>query len=164
MYGRWEQGDVCLTLPSDSALYAMGEFDRVLMLNSSSPFSQTVANNTVRLNFTGVVERVFWIENGAVVEGAIPTINDVGLLTWPTDLNAHAIAVDGIGYGPNQMAMDGIIPTALQPPNGRQFSISGRKIPEYFCFTELSQDRAHHHGAALPRKIVLRRFDLYGRQ
>ena len=40
----------------------------------------------------------------------------------------------------------------------------GRKNTEYFvALSSMVQDRAHHHGAKLPRKCVLRRWDLYGR-
>lgn len=165
MSGMWEQGDVVLTLPSDSALYAMGQYDRVLMLNSSVSFSQPVADTNAKLNFAAAyVERVFWIDNGVLVEGAIPTVASDGSLVWPTALLPQTIAADGIGYGPNQMALDGILPSVLMPPAGKQFSISGRKVPEYFCFSELAQDRAHHHGSALPRRVVLRKFDLLGRR
>lgn len=165
MSGMWEQGDVVLTLPSDSAMYAMGQFDRVVMLNSSVSFSQTVANSTTPLNFTAAdVERVFWIDGGVLVEGAIPTVNPDGTLVWPSAILPQTIAADGIGYGPNQMALDGILPTVLMPPSGKQFSITGRKFPEYYCFSDLAQDRSHQHGSALPRRVVLRKFDLLGRK
>jgi hypothetical protein len=49
------------------------------------------------------------------------------------------------------------------PPDGAQIALTGRKRPEYFCLQEFPQDRAHHHGRDLPRRVVLRRFDLFGR-
>jgi hypothetical protein len=49
------------------------------------------------------------------------------------------------------------------PPAGVQFSVTGRRQQEYYIFRDLPQDRAHHGGAALPRRVVARRFDLFGR-
>ena len=46
---------------------------------------------------------------------------------------------------------------------GSQYSISGTRYSEYFVWDELPGDRKHHYGARLPRKLVLRRFDLFGR-
>ena len=37
--GMYEAGDVVVTLPSDSPIYALGEFDRVQFTQSSEPFS-----------------------------------------------------------------------------------------------------------------------------
>jgi hypothetical protein len=139
MMGMWEQGDVVLTLPSDSALYPMGQYDRVAMMNSSSPFSQTMADSTKKLNFAvSEIDRIFWIAAGHLVEGGIPNVGTDGALTWQA------------GQTP--------------PPSGQQFSITGRKVPEYFCFSDIAQDRAHQHGSALPRRVVLRKFDLLGRK
>ena len=35
-------------------------------------------------------------------------------------------------------------------------------MPEYYCFQEIPIDRPEHSGAALPRRVALRRFDLFG--
>ncbi|MCK7579808.1 MAG: hypothetical protein MZV65_31715 [Chromatiales bacterium] len=43
------------------------------------------------------------------------------------------------------------------------YTLAGRAYPEYFCYGDFPQDRAHHHGEPLPRKVVLRKFDLFGR-
>ena len=43
------------------------------------------------------------------------------------------------------------------------YSMTGRRLPEYICYHDFPQDRAHHSGARLPRKVVLRKFDLLGR-
>lgn len=139
-FGMWENGDVVLTIPSDSPLYAMGEFDRVVMTNSSQPFSMNRTRGVNdRLDFMKVlqIDRVFWKDqDDNIVEGGIPVVDEDGNLSWP----------------------DGGAP---QP--GTQFSITGRKQPEYFCFQEFPQDRAHHFGADLPRRVVLRKWDLFGR-
>lgn len=136
-FGQWESGDVVLTLPSDSPLYAMGELDRVVMLNSSQPFSVNMTRGfNDRLRYpTERIDRVFWKDaNEAIVEGGIPTVSGSGELTWSSG----------------------------EPPAGTQYSITGRRRPEYFCFKEFPQDRSHHSGLDLPRRVVLRRFDLFG--
>lgn len=126
-----------LSLPSNSPVYAMGENDRVIMTDSSVPFSTTrTRTGTESLVFpVSSIDKVFWLVAGAMVNGAIPTVSAAGLLTWASG----------------------------GPPSGAQYSITGRKNPEYFMFASFPQDRAHHGGAKLPRLVVMRLFDLYGR-
>jgi len=136
-FGLYENGDVVLTLPSDSALYAMGEFDRVIFNDSSVPFSIKLIRGDEALPFVVVkFDRVFWLdENDQIIEGEIPDVSDDGRLSWATS----------------------------EPPLNTQYSITGRKRPEYFCWGDFPQDRAHHGGAALPRRVVLRFFELFRR-
>lgn len=135
-FGLYEDGDTVVTIGSDSPLYEIGQFDRVAMLNSSQAFSANYLRGEDALLFVPLqIDRVFWIEGESVVEGSIPAINLDGTLAW------------GAGA----------------PPLGVVYSMSGRRRPEYFCFNELSQDRAHHGGSPLPRRVVLRKFDLLGR-
>lgn len=137
-YGLWESGDVVLTIPSDSPLYAMGPFDRVVFTDASEPFSisMTRGDNDV-LRFPVVaIDRVFWLNgSGAIVEGGIPTVSTAGVLAWATG----------------------------EPAAGTQYSITGRQRPEYFMFQEMPSDRAFHSGAALPRRVALRKYDVYGK-
>lgn len=137
-FGLYQDGDVVLTVPSDSPLYAMGEYDRATMLHSSEPFSFGLTRGqNDQLWFAAVsVSRVFWLDdNRQIVEGGIPTIAADGTLTWE----------------------------AGEPPAFKLYSITGRRRPEYFCYRDFPQDRAHHSGRELPRKVVLRKFDLLGR-
>lgn len=140
-FGLWEQGDVVVSLPSDSPVYAMGQFDRVRFLDSSRPFSSVLthrdAGDTLGPGVT-VIDRVFWLDQDeAIVEPALPALDTVtGNLDWSG---------------------------TTAPADGQQFSVTGRRQPEYFCWGEYPQDRAHQHGDALPRRVVLRRFDLFGR-
>lgn len=136
-FGLWEAGDVVVSIPSDSALYAMGEFDRVVFTDSSEPFSITLIRgdlDTLRFQVASI-DRVFWLAGDTVAEGGIPTVSAAGVMTWATG----------------------------EPQAGAQYSLTGRKRPEYFCFGEFPQDRAHHGGLSLPRRVVLRKFDLFGR-
>jgi hypothetical protein len=139
-FGLYESGDVVCTLPSDSPVYAMGEFDRVVFTQSSIPFSEVLVNDAPRLRgVVATIDRVFWASEdlSAPVEGAIPEIGEFGALEW----------LGGVGA----------------PPAGASFTVTGRRRPEYFSFKDYPQDRAHHGGLDLPRRVVLRLFDLYGR-
>lgn len=137
-FGLWDQGDIMLSIPSDSPLYAMGQFDRVAATNRSEQFSMNFVsglNDRIRHAIISI-ERVFWIGAGDIlVEGGIPTIGTDGTLAW----------TDGA------------------PPANTTYSITGRRRPEFFCFNEIPADRPLHFGEPLPRRVVLRRFDLFGR-
>lgn len=136
-FGRWDSGDVVISIPSDSPLYAIGEFDRVVLENRTEPFSINITpgiNDEIRVPIVSV-DRVFWLDDAqAVVEGVLPAISADGTLDW--------------GASP--------------PPEGVTYSLTGRRKAEHYVFYEMPSDRPHHAGAALPRKVVLRRFDLFG--
>lgn len=136
-FGLWDAGDVILSIPSDSPLYAIGPYDRVIMSNRTEPFSTNMVrgmNDIIRFPIVSV-DRVFWIVNGSIVDGEIPIVLANGVLDW----NGSA------------------------PPMSATFSITGRRRPEYFVYQDQPMDRPHHAGLTLPRKVVLRRWDLYGR-
>ncbi len=136
-FGTWETGDCIFTIPSDSALYACGEFDRVLMLDSSEPFSEVLTR--------GQLDRVF----GQVL--AIDTVFYFG------DPDAPPLRA-----GRPRWDADGNLTWAAgAPPDGVQYTVRGRKRQEYYVFTELPQDRAHFGGLDLPRRVQMRRLDLF---
>ena len=140
-FGQWEQGDVAITIPSDQPAYTMGENDRVLFIGSSEPFRRVLTrgdNETLEFDVVGVLEHCFWKDatTGFAVATATPTVNDQRQIVWAS------------GSG---------------PPVGTQYSIRGRKVPEFYVFKEWPQDRAHFNGLRLPRRVTLRRFDLFGR-
>lgn len=139
-FGMADLGDVVLTIPSNTPLYAAGHYDRIVMADSSEPFSTTLFHSTTdRLYWSRVdIDRVFWFSGDKTIEGGIPEVQSNGFLSWPDYRSA--------------------------PPAGKEFSITGRFRPEYFVFTDMPQDRAHHSGLQLPRRIVARRIDLLGRQ
>jgi hypothetical protein len=137
--GMYETGDVVLSVPGDSPLYNAHESDRVLLTDSTEPFQSVLTRTTTQesLGF-GVesIDRVFWLDaNKSIVEGQ-PEIDSDGNVTWP-----------------NEPA----------PAAGVQYSLSGRKRPEYFIFGDIPGDRAHFGGLRLPRKMALRRFDLFAK-
>lgn len=141
-FGVYESGDVVVTIGSDSPMYVMGQFDRVTALNATNQFSTilTRGSNTEvsKLNLITITEidRVFWLNTGgtAVVEGGIPTVAN-GVPTWSTGA----------------------------PPSGVQYTISGVRQLEYFCYGDFPSNRNEHSGAPLPKRVVLRDFDLFNR-
>ncbi len=138
-FGTWESGDEILSIPSDSPLYACGERDRVLMIDSTEPFQAVlIRGETDRLLFTSLgieIDRAFWIAPGGaeIIEGPIPTVDDSGTIVWQVDAG---------------------------PPEGGQFSLRGRRHQEYYMVADLPKERAHFHGLPLPRLCQFRKFDL----
>lgn len=139
--GQAEAGDLVLSIPEDSPLYEVGPFDRVTAMTSTDKFSMSFVRGTPQERIFGPVKvftRVFWLSGGStIVEGGLPvqSLAD-GTLSWPN---------------------------GGEPPAGTAYSVSGDRFVEYFCFGSYSSDRMKHHGARLPRKMVMRFFDLYGR-
>lgn len=138
-FGTWENGDVVVTVPSDSALYGAGTDDRVLFSDSRVRFSRVYTkglNNDRVLVDIAEIDRVFWLDgDGELVEGSAPQVAANGVLTW----------------------------TSGGPSDGQQYTITGWRRPEYFVWQDFLQDRAHHAGKALPRRVVLRSFDMFNR-
>ena len=138
-FGVFDPSDTMLSIPSDSPLYSIGQFDRVSAVNRTEPFDiNLIYGVNDKIQYTVVsIDRISWIgANGALVIGQIPTISDNGVIQWDS---------------------------ANTPPEMASYSVSGRWHPEYFVYIDLPFDRPFHHGAALPRRVVLRRFDLFGR-
>lgn len=142
-FGLYESGDLVFTIPSDTPMYRIGESDRVTLLNNTDRFSVTLvrgANDIVQHAVVNI-DRVFWLsDDSEIVDGSIPTYNPAtGALSWSEGDEG-------------------------QPSAGRTYAVNGTRYLEYYCFKDLTTDRNHHFGAALPRKVVLRRFDLWGRK
>ena len=144
--GMYEQGDMVLTLPTDSPVFAMGQFDRVTMMDSTVPFSRVLTHTggeLLQVRVSGIT-RVFWRAAGDIVVGALPTVGSDGALAWPAP-------------DPDDPDAPG------EPPEGVQYSITGRRHPEYFALKEFPQDRAHFGGTLFPRRVALREMDLFSR-
>jgi hypothetical protein len=134
-FGMWQSGDQVVSLPSDSAAYAMGPFDRVIMLQSTVPFSVVLRPG----------------------EGLRKAIAELTSASWFSD-GAMTLIYDPLLGADGRPVMTGIT-----PPADAQLAVNGREHPEFFVYQEIPQDRAHHGGLPLPRRVVLRRFDLFGR-
>jgi len=136
----YAQGDTVLSVPENSPIYGAGQFDRLLAVNTEEVFSlRLLAGEEDRLFGTTIaISRVFWLslDNTAIIEGEIPAFDAHGNLTWP----------DGEG-----------------PPEGTSYSVSGSRRQEFYVFMDYPANRFEHMGARLPKRIVARRFDLFGR-
>lgn len=138
--GLYEMGDATLTIPQASAMYEADQFDRVVLLNSTERFSLVLkrggtAEKVYRTRILSV-EPVFWLDgNGAVVTGGTPTMATDGTPSWTTGA----------------------------PPDGTSYTITGVSCDEYFVWNNMVSDRGEHFGARLPRKAIIRKFDLFGR-
>lgn len=138
--GQYESGDMVLTIPQASPLWDAGQYDRILMLNSTDVFSMPLKRGapSERILFkVESVDRCFWLHptTRLVVEGGIPAIDDNGNLTW----------------------------TAGEPPPGMTYSLTGKKFDEYYVFGKYPSDRNQHQGMRLPKKLIARKWDLFGR-
>ena len=139
--GMYETGDMVLSIPQNSAMYEAGQFDRVVMKNGTDVFSMSLTRGSAneRLLFQVVdIDRVFWLDSQTrgIVEGKPPVVSDNGVLSWP----------DG-----------------GSPPDAFVYSMTGRKFTEYFVYQNYLSDRGMHQGARLPKRVVLRKWDLFGR-
>jgi len=145
-FGTWEPGDALLTIPCAAAFYDVAQFDKFRALNSTHQFSENLTHGvndaltgTVALDPTGVplVYRVFWLspDGTTIIDGEIPVVGAGGALTWP----------DGGG-----------------PPDGVQFSVTYSRYDVFYVYLDLASNR--NSGAnGLPKKIMVRSFDLFGR-
>ncbi|WP_443698753.1 hypothetical protein [Pseudomonas sp.] len=139
--GMWEAGDLVVTIPENSPMWESGQFDRITLLNATDRFSQPLTRGapTDNLSLFAVksIDRVFWknAQTQALVEGGIPKVDADGNLTW----------------------------TDREPPIGVTYSITGWKHGEYFVWGDFPSSRNMHSGMRLPKRIVLRRWELLGR-
>ena len=140
-FGVYEAGDVVVTIGSDSPMYGIGQFDRVTALNATNAFSVVLTRGAPveRLLMTvASVERVFWLASDDIgaVDGSIPRISASGLLSWPE---------------------------GGAPPVGAKYTVSGVKFLEFFCYGDFASNRNMQSGSLLPKRAILRDFDLFGR-
>lgn len=139
-FGQWESGDLVLSIPEDSPLYDVAPFDRVVAEITSDAFSMPLVRGAPNERIPGAIKeitRVYWFSQaGDITEGKAPTINALGVPSWP----------DGGA-----------------PPAGTTYSLSGHRYQEFYCFGPYPVSRMKHAGARLPVRMVMRMFDLLGR-
>lgn len=138
--GQWESGDMVMSVPQNSPMWSAGQYDRMTMVNTSETFSLPLTRGapSERLQFTPVsIERSFWLHpvTRNVVEGGVPTISDAGALVW--------------GSG--------------EPPPGTVYSLTGTRRNEFYIFGAFPDNRNQHQGMRLPKRLVARKWDLFGR-
>lgn len=147
-FGQFESGDVVVSVGSDQPLYAAAEMDRVLFTQSTEAFDYVLCRGAVQEfrpfapSLTSLPEEVitfdrcFWLTVALdqVIEGGLPVQAADGSLSWPE---------------------------GGAPPDGITYTLQGRRMPEYFVFGPFPRDRAHYGGQALPRRVTLRKWDLF---
>lgn len=139
--GMWEEGDVVITVPEDSPMWDGGQYDRVILLNTEEKFSATLTrggpDDNLSLYSVVSVDRVFWRhpQTQSLVEGGIPTVAEDGALTW----------------------------SDRAPLPGTKYSITGSRHVEYYVFGNFPSNRNIHQGVRLPKRVVLRRWDVSNR-
>lgn len=140
--GIYESGDMTATVPAASPMWAgAGQFDRILLLNSTDVFSQPYTRGAPneRLLFTPAsIDRCFWLHRTTreIVEGGVPVCDATGNLSWPN---------------------------GGEPPPGTTYSLTGQRFDEYYILDSLPSDRNEHSGYPLPKRLQLRKFDLFNR-
>lgn len=141
-FGQYESGDVVLSVPSNSPLYDAGESDQVVMTDSQHPYVATFTRGAPDERwpaFVFKVSEVFTVDGSVVTPRSHPSLAD-----W----RAGGVPAWGAGN---------------VPAPGQQYSIRAFRRPIYFVFASLPQDRAHHGGLPLPRRIAARKFDLFSK-
>ncbi len=140
-FGQYEQGDLVLTIPQAATIYGMGQWDRVTALNTQQVFSQVLtAGSPLEKLWTSVLSltKVFWLaaDGKTIIKGDLPTLNDDGTLTWGT---------------------------GATPEPGQQYTLTGVKMLDYYCWGMFPTNRNFQQGLQLPRKVILRDWDLFSR-
>lgn len=140
--GLFEVGDMVVSIPENSPMWdRAGQFDRVITKNGTDGFSVVLTRGapTEKLMLPIVqITRCFWRhpQNPAqIVEGGIPVVGADGRLSW----------------------------TSGEPPAGTRYSLAGERYSEYFMVDQYPSDRNQHSGMRLPKRVVLRKWDLFGR-
>lgn len=139
--GMWEAGDLVVSIPQSSPMWDAGQYDRVTMLNAadrfSLPLTRGAPNDNLSLYHVKSIERCFWKHptTQALIEGGIPSVSATGVLTW----------------------------AEREPPMGTKYSLTGWKFADYFVWGDFPSSRNEHSGMRLPKRVVLRRWELMGR-
>lgn len=135
-FGEWEPGDSLLTIPSSAPFYQAGRFDRFRAINSTERFSVVVdPDGSNRLQGAIVsLESVKWVSGGVLVSGDLPTVDATGAMTFASN----------------------------GPPADKPFVVAGVRYVEFYAYLNLPVNR-NVGTLGLPRKLPLRRFDLFGR-
>lgn len=139
-YAAWEDGDVLLSVPSNSPLWHAREKDRVSLIQGDEPFQIVLEHTgTERLQWPiRAIERCFWLRAGdrSVVKGTLPRVHPRTLVvSWTNPADA--------------------------PEPGTQYTLQGTMFPEYFVWRDIPISRAHFQGGDYPKRLLLKRFSLF---
>ncbi len=143
MLGMWEKGDILVSLPSDSAAYECGEYDRFTLTDSRLRISQVLMRGAVSdaLKYTAVIS----IEK-----------------IWGIYANARVDFTRGIDYTLVGNVITWLAPASTPLPVGSQYTVVYVTHPQYYVYRDLVSDRPHG-SQDLPRKVHLRLMELFSR-
>jgi len=135
--GLYESGDQVITIGNDSPLYGVSNGDRVLLINSSIPFEVNLDHTGTEIfpySFESIqsIAKVFWISGSSYAYSTIAINSTTNRVEW----------------------------TANEPSINTQYTVLGRRNPEYYAYMDYPVDRSHFHGLPLPRRIVLRNYEV----
>jgi hypothetical protein len=136
-FGQFELGDLVATIPQASPMWTCSELDRITFTDSSEPFNYVSIGGIDQLPWAAYeIDGVFWRDpvTKALIHGDPPVQAPDNSLSWASG----------------------------GPPAGVQFTVAGRRRPQYWVFSDLITDRSHSAGLALPRRVVLRKYSLAG--
>lgn len=139
--GMYENGDMTVTIPQNSPMWECGRFDRIMLLNSTDIFSKPMTRGAPNERLLFSVEslvRAFVLDpiTRVDVDIPLPVVDANGNVSWPANNG---------------------------PAPGVKYSLTGVKYDEYFIFTQYPSDRNEHSGARLPKRLMARAWDLFGR-
>lgn len=141
--GQWEHGDMVVVIPENCEAWDFGgQYDRFITQQGFDGFSEVLTRGAPTEKLRQPVHdvfRCFWIDPAdpkRIVEGTVPTVDANGRPHWPN---------------------------GGEPPPGMKYSITGDRYSEYFMVDSYPDDRSEHRGMRLPKRVVLRKWDLYGR-
>jgi hypothetical protein len=145
-FGEWEQGDMIATVPARDVcgtvqeIYGIGDMDRVTLLDS-----------VIRRNFVGTRG-----QQDVLLGRVVRIVMDAFYL----DSGSPVPLAEGIDFRVTGNVVEWLRGTT---PDGTAYSLRYIACPECFVWKTLEQPRAHDLGLALPKKVILRSFDLFGR-
>lgn len=135
---EWEDGDLLVTVLPSSEAYALAEYDRLTLVESSLTLSHVLTRG-----------------NGDRLKYRFPLAVEV----WAIVGNAKADLVEGTDFTLNGNVLTWLTNTV---PSGGQYSVRYQARPQYFVYRELVSDR-RVGGSAMPRKVQVRLMDLMDR-
>ena len=138
-FTEWEDGDVLVTIPSDSPAYDMGERDRITLTDASHRMSEVLTrgvNDQLRYRKPLVIHSVW-----AIVSNERKDYHDL------IDYKVDGHTVTWLTAGPAQ---------------NQQYAVLYNAQPEYFVYRELVGDRPMG-GRSMPRKVHVKLMELFNR-
>jgi hypothetical protein len=138
LFGRYETGDVVVSIGSDSPVYTIREFDKLVFVNSVEQFSSVMTKTA-----------------NSVEPAPYYDILSISSLFY-LNISSAIVNVSGVTFNNSNKTLDF---SDNSIPVGTQYSITGTRCPSYYMYMDFPQVRYHHHGSLLPKRVVLRKWN-----